>query len=115
MRDEELVRTPVYRNADYRWQKLGVTPDDLPFVATPVAVVLVLVGVLDVSFLWVLVTTALTLLFVILLKRGQPPDHLENLLLLLLAPRRLSHKARDDRQKAPFPIPRSAPSRQPPH
>lgn len=95
--DEELVRTTVFRNMDYRWQKFGIAFDDLPVLAAPAAVGFVVMSVVDLSLGWLVLAELCTGLFLILVKWRKPHDHLQGLLILHFGPRRLSHKMRDPR------------------
>ncbi|MDP2345736.1 MAG: hypothetical protein Q8O67_32635 [Deltaproteobacteria bacterium] len=101
--DEELVRTTVFRNMDYRWQKFGIAFDDLPILAVPAAIGFCVMGFVDVSMGWLFLGELCMGLFLVLVKWRKPPDHLQGLLILHFGARRLSHKMRDPR-RLEFPL-----------
>lgn len=96
--DAELVRTTVFRNMDYRWQKFGISFDDLPILAAPAPIGFLIMAVVDISMGWLVLAEVCMVLFLIMVKWQKPHDHLQGLLILHFGPRRLSHKMRDPRR-----------------
>lgn len=110
--DEPLVSTQVFRNIDYRWTKFGLSFDDLPILAIPLAISFFVSTVVDVPMAWIILFEICTALFLIAVKWRKPPDYLQGLLILAFGPRRLSHKMRDT-QNVEFPYDADLNPRQP--
>lgn len=104
--DVPIERSVVFRNLSYKFRWAGLEFADLPFIAAPTVFVVGICMVLGLSPLWGGAVGAVVAVGILLLKRGKPEGYLPMLLVLMFAPRRLSHKERDV-VLGPFPIPRS--------
>jgi hypothetical protein len=102
--DTGLVSADVYRDMDYRWTKFGLSVEDMPIFAIPLVAAFFLSAFVEVPFTALIFLELCVAVFLVLIKWRKPPDHLENLFLLFTAPRRLSHKLRDPKAGAVFPL-----------
>ena len=102
MSADDLNVAKTYRDMDYRWTKFGLSIEDAPIFAIPLVFTFFLSVFVDVPFTLVLFIELCVAVFLVLVKWRKPPDHLENMFILFTAPRRLSHKLRDDKAGVAF-------------
>lgn len=101
---DNLNQADTYRDMDYRWTKFGLSIEDLPIFAIPLVVSFFTSVFIEVPFSLLIFFELCVAAFLILAKWRKPPDHLEAMLILFTAPRHLSHKMRDDKAGAVFPL-----------
>lgn len=102
---QRLDRAQVPDKLDWKWSWYGLAFGDIPFVAVPGLVLLAAAVIFETSTAWAFIGVASTAVALVVLKWRKPPDYLECLIHVALAPRRLSHKERDMGLR-PFPLDR---------
>lgn len=104
MSDERLNQSPVFRNLDYKWSFFGLNVTDIPLVLIPVFILEAVSIFVKVDAIWIPTTLIASMAFVVLLKWRRPEGYIESLLVGLFAPRRYSHRLRDEYKLPPLPV-----------